>query len=164
MKLSHLQQTITALAIFTMLGLGGPVMDAQAADADQGQIVIEDLSKPELRAEIDKIQNEFYRVFNSLNDDDDFDIECQKFTRTGSNIPELGCEPKFVTRRRGQNASDFRAGTDDLLTVDALQDELQPEFAKLTEKMNAIAAENEYFRELNQILQMLRGRMAELEK
>lgn len=164
MKLSHLKRTIPAIAFITMLGLFGTGMDAQAADADQGQIVIEDLSKTELRAEIEKIQNEFYRVFNQANDDDDFDIECQKFTPTGSNISELGCEPRFMTRRRGQNATDYRNGTDELLSSGALQDELQAEFANLTEKMNAVAAENEYFRELNQILQMLRARMTELEQ
>ncbi len=132
--------------------------------AEQGQIVIDDLTVPQLRAEIDKIQTEFNKVFNSLNEDDDFDILCQKFTPTGSNIPQVGCEPKFVTDRRGENANDYRFGTDELLSSEALIKELQPEFELLTAKINAIAGENEYFREISGILQMLRGRLAELSK
>ena len=151
------------MAFIAMLGSGGKGLYAQANDAVQEQIVIDDLSRPELRTEIEKIQNEFYRVFNANNDDEDFDIVCHQFTRTGTNIPEQACEPKFMIQRRGQNAKDYQDGTDELLSSAALLDEMQASFALLTEKMNAIASENEYFRELNQILQMLRSRLGELE-
>jgi len=130
--------------------------------AEEDQVVIEDLTVAELRTEIEKIQTEFYKVFNTLNEDDEFDILCQKFTPTGSNISEIGCEPTFVTKRRGDNANDYRSGTDELMSNEGLLKELRPEFEQLTEKMNAIAGENQYFRELGQILQMLRGRLSEL--
>ncbi|MES3007104.1 MAG: hypothetical protein V4751_04960 [Pseudomonadota bacterium] len=130
--------------------------------AEQEQIVIDDLTVPQLRAEIEKIQTEYYGVFNKLNENDDFDIVCQKFTPTGSNIPQVGCEPTFVTRRRGENANDYRVGSDELMSNEALIQELQPEFEQLTTILNATAESNEYFRELGQILQMLRGRLNEL--
>jgi len=135
---------------------------AQVQGAEEEQIVIEDLTVPQLRDEIEKIQDEYYAVFNRLNENDDFDIVCQKFTPTGSNIPQTGCEPTFVTRRRGENASDYRTGSDDLMTNDALIQELQPEFEQLTAMLNQLATSNDYFRELGQILQMLRGRLNEL--
>lgn len=163
MKLYNLNQVIPAIVFITLLGLGGTSVMAQDADADQEQIVIDDLSKPELRAEIEKIQDEFYRVFNSSNADDEFDIICHDYTATGTNIPERACEPQFMIKRRGQNAKEYQDGIDELLSQSALLDELSVPLAQLTEKMNAIAAENEYFRELNQILQMLRARMSELE-
>ena len=47
---------------------------------------------------------------------------------------------------------------------DALMASLQPEFRELTEKMNAVAAENQYFKELNQVLSMLNERLAEISK
>lgn len=160
----NMNRTIQRVALLVFLALGGNGVYAQAGDAEQGQIVIDDLSRPELRAEIQKIQNEFYRVFNASNADDDFDIICHQYTRTGTNIPEEACEPNFMIKRRAQNAKDYQAGLDELLSSAALQTELQSSFALLTEKMNAFARENEYFRELNQILQMLRARLAELEK
>ena len=163
MKNRNINQAIKGLAFILFLGCGGMSSFAQDNDADQGQIVIDDLSRSELRAEIEKIQNEFYRVFNASNDDDDFDIVCQSFTQTGTNISERACEPKFVTDRRGQNAKDYQDGFDELLSQEALLDELEPSFAQLTAKMNALASESEYFRELNQILQMLRSRLNELE-
>lgn len=138
------------------------ILPVVATAAEDEQIVIDDLSVPQLRAEIEKIQAEYYRVFNSINTDNEFDIVCQKFTPTGTNIPQNACEPRFVTKRRGDNANDFRNGTDDLLSPDGLVNELQPELEQLTAIINAIASENQYFRELNQILQILRGRLAEL--
>lgn len=130
--------------------------------AEQDQVVIEDLTVPQLRAEVEKIQSEFYRVFNTLNQEDEFDIVCQEFTPTGSNIAQTGCEPGFVTRRRGENANDYRSGVDELISNDALIKELQPEFEQLTAKMNEIASKNRYFRELGEILQVLRERLSEL--
>ena len=150
-------------AVLTIAMLGAlAVLPAQAAEEEQ--IVIEDLTPAQLRDETEKIQTEFYAVFNRNNDDDAFDVVCQKFTPTGSNIPQTGCEPGFVTARRGENANDYRLGTDDLLSQDALLRELQPQFAQLTEKMNALAATDQYFRELSQILQMLNARLREISR
>jgi len=150
-------------AVLTIAMLGAlAVLPAQGAEEEQ--IVIEDLTPAQLRDEIEKIQTEFYAVFNRNNDDDAFDVVCQKFTPTGSNIPQTGCEPGFVTARRGENANDYRLGTDDLLSQDALLRELQPQFAQLTEKMNALAATDQYFRELSQILQMLNARLREISR
>ncbi len=152
----------TMLGACVVLGLTAISSVPVVIAAEEEQVVIEDLSVPELRAEIEKIQAEFYRVFNTLNENDDFDVECQKFTPTGTNIPQLGCEPKFVSKRRGANANDYRLGTDELISNDALIKELQPEFEQLTAMMNEFASQNEYFGELGQILQMLRGRLNEL--
>lgn len=153
--------TIVVAGVF-VLGLAALSSPPAANGAEREQIVIDDFTVPQLRAEIEKIQTEFYKVFNSLNDDGEFDIICQKFTATGSNIPQVGCEPKFVTKRRGENANDYRLGVDELMSTEGTIKELQPQFELLTAKMNEIASKNEYFRELSQILQMLRGRLTEL--
>lgn len=156
----HIQSIV--FGVLVTLGLAALSASPVAIGAEQEQVVIDDLTVPQLRAEIEKIQNEYYRVFNSLNDDDEFDIVCQKFTPTGTNIPQVGCEPGFVTRRRGANANDYRSGSDELLSNAGLINELQSEFEQLTAKINALSSENDYFRELGQILQMLRGRLNEL--
>ena len=101
-------------------------------------------------------------MFNTLNENDEFDVVCQKFTPTGSNIPQVGCEPNFLSKRRGANANEYRLGTDELIGNDALIKELQPEFEQLTASMNEISAKNQYLKELGAILQMLRGRLNEI--
>ena len=153
-------------AVITTATTFAAVTKLHAAEQEQAeqQIVIENLSVTQLRAEIDKIQQEFYRVFNQLNEEEDLDVVCREFTPTGSNIPQTGCEPGFVTRRRGDNANDYRLGIDELLTNEALIRELQPEFERLTTKMNEISQSNSYFRELGQILQALRNRLTQIDK
>jgi len=150
-------KAITLIFLVSLLGLAGGVNSAE-----QEPIVIEDLSIGELRAQIDRIQQEFYRVYNTLNEDDEYDITCHKYTPTGSNISREACEPNFLIQRRGGNAQDNQLGTDVLVNQEALLQSLQPQFEMLTEKMNAVAADSQYFRELNQILGMLRERLNEL--
>ena len=142
--------------------IGLLILSSGVRGAEEEQIIIEDLSVGELRQQIDRIQREFYRVYNTLNEDDSYDIICHKYTPTGSNISREACEPDFLIKRRGDNAKENQQGTDVLINQEALIQQLQPEFAILTEKMNAAAADNQYFRELNQILGMLRERMTEL--
>ena len=123
----------------------------------QEPIVIEDLSPAQLRAEIKKVQTEFYRVFNAaVEEDSKMRIVCHEYVPTSSNIKREACDPQFVIDRRGKNASDSQLQVDELLSPAALQQELSAEFAALTAAMNKLAAENQYFRELNEVLQMLR--------
>jgi septation ring formation regulator EzrA len=151
--------TLGACVVLGLTALSAaPVVNAAA----EAQVVIEDLTVPQLRAEIEKIQTEFYRVFNTLNENDEFDVVCQKFTPTGSNIPQIGCEPNFLSKRRGANANEYRLGTDELIGNAALIKELQPEFEQLTASMNEISTKNQYFKELGEILRMLRGRLNEI--
>ncbi len=151
----RLPERVVTILLTTLLA------SVQVQAAEEEQIVIEDLTVPQLRAEIEKIRDEYYAVFNRVNEDDDFDIVCQKFTPTGTNIPQVGCEPDFVTKRRSESANDYRTGGDDLLSNEALIKELQPEFERLTGMLNDLATSNQYFHELSEILQMLRGRLAE---
>ncbi len=152
------------VAGFFISGLMTLTAAPSAYSVEQEQIIIDDLSVPELRAQIDRIQTEFHRVFNSLNDDDEFDIECRKYTPTGSNISQLACEPLFVTKHRANNANDYRIGADELLSPDALLKELDAKLEQLTAKMNEQLRANDYFRELNQVLKMLRERLEELDQ
>lgn len=130
--------------------------------AAEDQVVIEDLSPAELRSEIEKIQKEYYRVFNILNVDDKMDIVCHRYAPTYTNIRQEACEPQFLIDRRGQNVSDYQNDIDELLTTGELQKELVAEFRALTEEINAVAAVNEYFKELSIILGDLHARLEEI--
>lgn len=128
----------------------------------QEPIVIDDLSPVQLRAEIKKVQTEFYRVFNGAVDDSKMRIVCHEYLPTGSNIKQEACEPQFVIDRRASNAADSQLQFDELMSPAALQQELSAEFAGLTAAMNKLAAENQYFKELNSVLTMLRERLVEV--
>lgn len=132
--------------------------------AEQEQIVIEDLSLKELREQIEIVQNEVYRVFNSMNEDDSYDIICHRYTPTGSNISREACEPQFIIDKRADNVKESRNENDTLMDHDTLMAVLQPQFEELTNKMNTVAAESQYFRELNQVLGMLNERLDEISR
>jgi hypothetical protein len=152
--MKHLTQILLATFMLTS-HLG-------TAQAEEDQIIIEDLPPSELRAQIERIQTEFYRVFNTLNDDDNLDIVCHIYTPTGSNINKEACEPQFVIDKRSQNASDAQRNMDVLLTPQSLNADLTNEFEQLTEAMNAVSASSDYFKELNLILGVLRERLEEI--
>ncbi len=133
-----------------------------ASFAAEDQIFIDDLTAPQLRAQIDKIQKEVYRVFNAANKNDQLDITCHDYLATGTSIKKEVCEPQFVIVRRTENAKSARHGTDPLLTPRQLQGELAGEFQDLTDAMKALAEESEYFEELNTILTVLNARLLEI--
>jgi hypothetical protein len=156
---------ILAQPIIYLLGVliaGADVALAAEQKPEQNPVVIEDLTPRQLRAETQRIEEEFYRVFNILNDDDDYDIICHSYTPTGSNRSRRACEPQFMIDQRSENASDYRSGIAELMNPEGLRSELQLEFEELTAKLNAAAQENQYFRELGQVLSMLRDRQMEL--
>ena len=135
---------------------------AGVASAAEGPVVIEDLSLKELREEITKVQTEFYRVFNISNADDSLDIICHKYTPTMSHITQEACEPQFLIDARALNVKNYQQRLDDLLTPEQLRADNQTGFQRLTEAMNEVMHSNDYFRELNGVLQMLRAREREL--
>ncbi len=148
------------LALFasclTLLAVAPP---SQAAD---GQIDIDAMSVPQLRSEIDKIEKEVYRVFNLRTEDDSLHVICHRYTPTGSNISREACEPNFLIEARANNAKNYQDGADELLDTEGLLAETDSDFHRFNEAMTALSEEYDYFRELNIVLSMLRGRMEEL--
>ena len=132
------------------------------APAQDEPIVIEDLSRSELRAEIEKIENEVYRVFNASIDNERLKVECDMYTPTGSRIAQRVCEPRFLADARNENVQNWQNQVDELQSTEELRSGLQSEFQELTDAMNEVLQESEYFRGLNGVLRMLRERMQEL--
>ncbi len=131
--------------------------------AEDAAIVLEDMSRAQLRAEIEKYENEFYRVFNSSITDKTYEIHCEMYTPTSSNISIRACEPTFVVEARNENANSSQFGLVMQMSPADLRKSLNEEFEKLTELLNGVMAENDYFRALNADLTMLRQMLAEKE-
>jgi hypothetical protein len=129
--------------------------------AEDAAIVLEDMSRAQLRAEIEKYENEFYRVFNSSIADKAYEIHCERYTPTSSSISVRACEPTFVVAARNENANSSQLGLVMPMSPADIRKSLDVEFAKLTEMLNGVLAENEYFRALNADLSMLRQMLAE---
>ena len=145
---------VNLIIIFCLLAM-------PAVNGQEDAIVIDDLTASQLRAEIVKIENEFYRVFNRSIEQDHLKIKCVDYTPTGTHIKQRACEPYFFVEARNKNIVDWQNELG-LASVAELRASLTPQFEELTAAMNKVLSDSQYFRELNTILRMLRERSQEL--
>ncbi len=137
---------------------GSPVL----AQDDGEVIVISELNRSEVRQFIEEAEDQFYAIFNANVDDDDYKITCRRMTPTGSNIPVRACEPEFMNKARADNMNRFQFNRGTELTDSALRAGLEPEYARLQEKMEQMTMEIPEFAQIASILTQLRARLAQL--
>ncbi|MCH2612882.1 MAG: hypothetical protein MK006_17600 [Pirellulales bacterium] len=131
--------------------------------AQEEPIVIDDLSLSELNDQIERVEDEFYRVFNLSIEEEHLKVECDDWTPTGTHIAQRACQPFFLTQARNQNLRDWNNQMDVIASPEQLRVRLAAEFEELTAAINSVLEENQYLRELNAILRMLRDRSQEIE-
>ncbi|MDE0733592.1 MAG: hypothetical protein OSB72_11110 [Gammaproteobacteria bacterium] len=95
-----------------------------------------------LRMQIVEEENKLYGMFNELNSNDDFDIECQKIAPTGTHISQRVCEPRFVIEMRARMARDWVSGIGELNSTSDLGVETADQMEKLEEEHDRIAIEH----------------------
>jgi hypothetical protein len=154
---------IKAMFLATLMVLATQQISAQSADEEE-VVVIEDLTKAELREQIILVEDDLFRIFNANIDSDQFKFSCSDVTAVGTHMSERVCEPKFLTSARQRNNSDVINGIDERLNGGALQGTVSKEFEQLNEIYANLIEENEVFSEVVQILNALRARLAQLEK
>ena len=131
--------------------------------AQEEPIVIDDLSLSELNDQIERVEDEFYRVFNLSIEEEHLKVECDDWTPTGTHIAQRACQPFFLTQARNQNLRDWNNQMDVIASPEQIRVRLAAEFEELTAAINSVLEENQYLRELNAILRMLRDRSQEIE-
>ena len=131
--------------------------------AQEEPIVIDDLSLSELNDQIERVEDEFYRVFNLSIEEEHLKVECDDWTPTGTHIAQRACQPFFLTQARNQNLRDWNNQMDVIASPEQLRVRLAAEFEELSAAINSVLEENQYLRELNAILRMLRDRSQEIE-
>ena len=103
-----------------------PFAPAYADDAKSGDdMLVAKKSLSELRAELYKSEEAFYELFNTLNDDDDYDVDCFYERTTGTRIKNHVCRAKFVSDAFTAHASRNRGNVTSVANQSA-----NPEFAK----------------------------------
>ena len=64
-------------------------------------VVFGEKSMPQLRREVYRAEENFFEMFNALNDDDEFDVRCFYETPTGTKIRQHVCRAEFVSDAYG---------------------------------------------------------------
>lgn len=119
-------------------------------------IVRGDVTRASLRRLIVEVEEDFWDKFNELNIDNDYDVRCYKFKRTGSHLKARICEPNFYAKAKGENAhhtfflmSSGSVGARRsawLFTPNALRNEKYSEFEVLREKLEEFTSSEREFR------------------
>jgi len=101
-----MKQTRMILALFVavlalpMAAVGQPASTGTAAndEAIDNIVVVGQKSLSQLRKEVFEAEEDFYSVFNKLNDEKDYDVRCFYEKATGTHIKNHVCRARFVTK------------------------------------------------------------------
>jgi hypothetical protein len=114
---------------------------AQDGKVDDEVVVVGNKSISTLRKEVYEAEADFYALYNTLNDEPDFDVKCYYETATGTHVKNHVCRAKFIAdsyakhaARNGNDLSRVAAQTDPALTEKTAQFE-----EKLTDLVNTNA-------------------------
>ena len=141
-----------------------PAVLVNAQENEGEVIVIADLNREEVEQFIEEAEDQFYAIFNSSIDDDDYKITCRQEIPTGSNIPVRVCEPAFMIRARAENANTFGFNAGVVVPDKAILSSVRPEYERLQQMMEQMASEVPEFTQIASILTQLRARRNELNK
>ena len=153
---------ISLLAI-SMLSLGSLSAGLGANEPEVEEIiVIGELSRQGVRAQIIRVENDIYNFYNERNGNPELNIKCRKVALTGTRIPQRVCEPLFWTKARSRQVQNFIYDWSGIAELEDMSKDVIQE----TEEMNRIYAEliRKYpsFAEALLVLEDLKARLEEL--
>ena len=98
-----------------------------AADETKSKddMIVAKKSLSELRSELYKSEEAFYDLFNEINEDDDYDVDCFYERATGTRIKNHVCRAKFVSDAFSSHAARNRGNVSSVANQSA-----NPEFAR----------------------------------
>ena len=136
----------------------------QANDSEIEEIIIiGELSRSAVRAQIIQVEDDVYRFYNAQNTNKKMNIKCRQVALTGTRISQRVCEPVFWTEARSRETQKFVREWSGVAELENLSDRVATEF----EEMNAFYAQliQKYpsFAEALDILADLKARLTELD-
>ncbi len=140
MKLTH---TILVLFIATLaLPTAAVGQDEEASitlasngEAIEDIVVVGQKSMGELRRDVFQSEEDFYSLYNKLNDDNEYDVRCYYEAPTGVRTKQHVCRPVFFSKARNRDDLTRRINPD---TDPVIADKL----VKLQEKLETLIATN----------------------
>ena len=83
---------------------------AQDDNVDEEVVVVGNKSISTLRKEVYEAEADFYALYNTLNDDPDYDVKCYYETATGTHVKNHVCRANFIAASYAKHAA--RNGND----------------------------------------------------
>jgi hypothetical protein len=108
--------------VLQLLSVSALAQESDSSEFLEEIVVTGELTPSRLRFQMERAQDDIYRLFNQLLDDKDYKVNCKKEASTGSYILRRGCEPVFISNERARNAahtmSAWRSGEDPQLSME----------------------------------------------
>ncbi|MEO6186881.1 MAG: hypothetical protein ABIP83_11360 [Steroidobacteraceae bacterium] len=92
--------------LLVLCGLALPGMSANELD----EVAVNGKTWRQLKREVIEAEDRFFKRFNALNTNDDFDIYCRMDKATGTIIPQRQCRIQFLVNAGAIDAQDFYMG------------------------------------------------------
>lgn len=152
----RLLATITALA-FSLAAVGQttpPQGNAAApAEPEAEDFSYRKKSLGRLRREFESSQKDFYALYNSVNDDDDYDVKCKSERSLGSRRKVFACKATFLTRYEAsvaqiENDAIRGGGGDAVMNNVAIDEKQQILRGKISEAISGYAEVQQGFADL----------------
>ncbi len=115
------------------------------------------LSRAEIEAEITRVQEEFYRVFNLNVEDKSLRVICGTYRPLGSFITKRYCEPQFVIDNRSLSLRERSGDSGVFRAESAIKGANQGKLSELTDAMNVALNNDPFLMELHLYLTHLRS-------
>lgn len=94
--------SVRFVLIAAVLLLLGPLTFAADATEPPAEVTVDEvvvraarLRLDEQRREIERLEDQIYARYNDLNTDDNYDVICSDYTRTGTQLTQRYCRPMF---------------------------------------------------------------------
>jgi len=142
---------------------GQPVWGQEAGESEIEEIiVIGELSRSAVRAQIVRVENDIYRFYNEHNGNQKLDIECREIALTGTRIKQRVCEPVFWTEARARTTREFLQEFNTSADLENLSEEVEQETDEMNQVYVELIQKHASFAEALLILEDLKARLEEL--
>jgi len=148
-------KTLTVAIVLVLSA--APLFSQESGEAVNEATVAGAPSLESMRAELERVEDVVYAIFNELNDDDAYDIICRRETRVGSQIRYRVCLASVLRDTVADDEIDDDAGT-----VTVSHNTSRSRHQKiLAEKMRQLASENPELLEALKVRLLLKRRLEE---
>ena len=142
---------------------GQPVWGQEAGENGIEEIIIiGELSRSAVRAQIVRVENDIYRFYNEHNGNQKLDIECREIALTGTRIKQRVCEPVFWTEARAQTTQEFFQEFNASVDLENLSEWVEQETGEMNRVYAELIQKHVSFAEALLILEDLKARLEEL--
>ena len=92
--------------LFAPVAVGGAAVNSPEAEPPLDEVLVE-VKRGKLIQEMIRLEDRFFKRYNELNANDDFDTECDLETRAGTRVERRYCRAVYQTRALQAEASEY---------------------------------------------------------